>query len=179
MRSDFNPFPILGKHWRSVQGAWPRYILLSLAPGALAWRLKAEVSPGTGAACITIAGLTSALFLQLSIQIVDRAATWSDSAEPSEQTSLYAKHLDDLAANSAYGTLAAFLAAGMGGWVSVTKSGLPEKLGSILLAISLGHLAMTVLLVCIRTYHYTIARTRDARTGVSPVARQRAAERHD
>jgi len=163
--SDFDPRPVIQTHWRSVEGARAAYAGTSVAAFAVAWLVDAEISSETAAACITVAGLISAFFLQLAIQINDRAAAWAAEREPpSEDRSDLADLTNDLAANAVYGTLVSFACALVGVSTAVTDRGLPERLGLGLLVALLVHVGLTLILVGVRTFHSTVTSTDRART---------------
>lgn len=141
-------------------GAPPLLVLVG------AWFLDCTIDAVVGAAILTLAGLSAAFLFQLTIQLLDRAASWADTKPmPSKETSRYARLLEQLAANAAYAALVSAATAAAALTATVARSGLAERSTSAITLALLTHLAVVLLVVLVRTFLLTIARLRDARTG--------------
>jgi hypothetical protein len=127
---------------------------------------RVHLSSGTSVAILTIAGLFAAFLFQLTIQILDRAASWSEShPEPSEATSRYASLLEEMSANAAYASLIAALTA-VGALAAVARGKGWESLATAAFVLALlVHLGTTLLMVLRRVFLLSRARLLTARTG--------------
>lgn len=124
-----------------------------------------EVSAQTGIAVLTLAGLFSAFLFQLTIQLLDRAASWAESRpRPSPSTSRYADLLGELSANAAYASLVSAATATAALAVAVSSDGWQERLLAAVTVGLLVHLGVTLLLVAQRVFLLTRAKLNEART---------------
>lgn len=125
-----------------------------------------EISSPTGIAVLTLTGLFAAFLFQLTIQLLDRAASWAESKPPpSPSTSGYADLLGQLSANAGYASLVSAATATAALAVAVTSDGWQERLlGAVTIGL-LVHLAATMLMVARRVFLLTSSRLNEARTG--------------
>jgi len=134
--------------------------------GAVTWWINIRISPATGAALLTLAGLFAAFLFQLVIQLLDRAASWADTKpETGPLTSHYAALLTELSANAAYASLVAAVAATTSLGATISSKGWQERLLAAIAVALLVHLGTTLRMVTRRVFLLTKSRLHDARTG--------------
>lgn len=139
---------------------------LAVGVGVAIW--QPEISTEIGIAILTVAGLFAAFLFQLTIQLLDRAAAWSESRPiPGPATSSHAVLLGEISADAAYASLVASGSAVAGLASSITRTGSPEIISVATTAALLTHLATTLLLVLRRVFLLTTERLNEARTGSS------------
>ncbi|HEC09681.1 MAG TPA: hypothetical protein ENI86_08970 [Acidimicrobiales bacterium] len=174
--SKIDPTPIIKGHFAAFAGnnhkGWVRdlteQIALPAVGGFLAWFFGFSISAATGAAILTVTGLFAAFLFQLSIQLLDRSATWSEShPAPGQHTSEYASLLEELSANTAYAVLVAALTLVAAFGASIAQDGWAETFLTSATVVLLLHLATTLLLVFRRVFLFTRARLVAARTGTT------------
>jgi hypothetical protein len=163
MASDFNPAPVIAKHWTSIKGSRVWNIVIPVAAGLFAWIADAAISAPTGAAAMTVCGLLAAFYLQLAVQTWEQASAWADTVPtPGKKTTERGESFVYLSANAVYGMLTAFLAATVALGSSIVASGRPERISAALLVALMTHLGFILLLLGVRTYHTTSEHLNDA-----------------
>ena len=131
--------------------------------------IEFTVSTTISVALLTLSGIFSAFFFQLSVQLLNRAAEWAESnPETGKSANEYAHLLEVLGANSAYAALVATGAACAALATAITRDGWPESV-TVGIAVALAtHLIVTLLLVAARVFLLTKARLNAAVAGRSP-----------
>jgi len=130
----------------SIDGARLFNATTTVAAGAVAAGLGPTIGSDTAAALVAVSGLMSAFFLALSVQILDRASNWRDRAPvPSAVTSEEADRIENMAANSAYGTLVSFPTTVAGVAVVAAQRGWQHRVFVAVLAALLVHVGITLL----------------------------------
>jgi Na+/proline symporter len=171
--SKVDPWPIIDGHLATLADEdgqrHPRDFVeqfgVPLFAAVAAGLARVEISSPTGIAILTLAGLFAAFLFQLTIQLLDRAASWAESLpRPSPSTSRYADLLGQLSANAGYASLVSAATATAALAVAVTSDGWPERLLAALTVGLLIHLGVTLLLVARRVFLLTRARLNEART---------------
>jgi hypothetical protein len=173
--SKIDPTPIVRAHFGTFTDGADRLrrrdlveqVVLPIAAGTIAWWFGAEISATTALGALTLAGLFSAFLFGLSIQLLDRSATWADTKpDPGPSTSSYANLLAEMSANAGYASLVAAIAAAACLAVAITSTGWQERVLAATVVTLLVHLGTTLLMVARRTYLLTAERLLRARTGV-------------
>lgn len=174
--SKINPAPIIEGFRKtlvftdgriSLRDRIQQYVM-PLSVGLISALLQLELSTNIGIAILTLSGLFSAFLFQLTIQVLERAASWNDTRPlPGPETSRHANLLAELSANAAYAALISAATAVAALLASITSSGGPEQIAVVLTLILLSHLGTTLLLVVRRVFLLTVERLNDARTGAS------------
>lgn len=179
-----NPWPFVVSHYAAlgrdrddfVLQSRPRLEIRSVLPHlsiptlccVLAILLDMRVNESAAASLLVVMGILAAFFLQLSISVFLRAATWVETQPvPSLMTSQYGALLNDLGASSAY---AAFVSIGCcfaSLAVAVSECGWNERILSGVLLLAVTHLILTLLIVVRRVFLVTHERVRRAVTGSS------------
>ena len=170
----FDPWPIVAGHFATLVGVngrpqirdYVQLVVLPLVAGGAAWFGHAAISTGTGSAILTLAGLFAAFLFQLSIQLLDRSASWAEAdPPPGPATSRYAILLQELSANAGYASLVSGLTASLVLVAMLIPRGGIERIAAAAVVSVLLHLGVTLLLVATRTYLLTTTYLNAARTG--------------
>lgn len=168
-----DPRPIIVAHHgtyidvRTGRPRWQDYALLDGVPvavtGVLLWR-NLHLSKVASVGLLTVAGLLSAFFFGLMLEVADRAASWADSQpERGQATSAHATYLAELAANAGYAALVS-IAVAVAFVVASTSHGWLLR-SVIALGLGLGvHLVLTLVMIMKRVFNLTLQRLRIART---------------
>lgn len=173
-KSNLSPLPILLTHLDSLRNAQGvlgsrsiiEHYVMPACLGAAAFTLNVRISASIATALVTVTGLFAAFFFQLSINILGRAASWSESSpHPSRDTTQYALLLEGISANANYSALVAFLTSAFVLIVGILSAGWGERILVAITVTLLTHLVVTILFVSIRVFLLTRARTVRARTG--------------
>jgi hypothetical protein len=177
--SKIDPGPIIKAHLGTLVDARTgnrrsadyveQYALPVVAVG-VAVLLDVRITVEGGAAILAFTGIFAAFMFQLTIQLLDRAATWADDhPPPGPATSRHASLLEELSANAAYAALVSLSATTVSlGLAFSSRLPADGMLGVLLAAGAVGlltHLGTTVLLITRRVFLLTQARLLDARTG--------------
>jgi hypothetical protein len=124
-----------------------------------------NLSEGAAIGMLTAAGILSALFFGLMLQISERAMDWADAnPEPGPDTSRHAQYLIELAANAGYTSLVAIVLLGVLVGASVSTGWTLRVCSAIALGASV-HLVLLLLMIMKRVFVLTSERLRRARTG--------------
>lgn len=174
-----NPRPIVVAHLATLVDAttekvrFTDYVVLYALPigvaAVAAWRVSdLKIGEGLAAALLAVAGLFGAFLFQLSIQLMNQAATWADTQPtPSSTTSRYANLMGGLAANTAYACLVSIISAAVLIAAAVSVDGVGE---TAIVAVAIGllvHLGLTLLMILRRVFLLSQMRLLAARTGAS------------
>lgn len=156
------------RRWRDILLLEGVPILASAGSLLVGVKLGSAVCVGL----LTVAGLLSALFFGVMLQVSDRAIAWSDAVpEPSPATSSHATYLEELAANAGYASLVSITTALV--YVVASVSAGKLLLWSSAIGIGLGiHLVLILFMVMKRVFALTQERLIRARTGAD-IARPR------
>lgn len=175
-----SPRPILVAHLQTlVDGTHGRphvadFVILYGVPVVVsvlaAWRAPdLKIGEGLAAALLAVAGLFGAFLFQLSIQLLNQAATWADThPTPSAHTSTYADRLGGLAANTSYACFVSIVTVAVVTAAAIIVEGAWETLVVAAVIALLVHLALTLLMILRRVFLLSSERITQARTGASP-----------
>jgi hypothetical protein len=174
-----NPAPIIRGHFATLVDARTGrhragdFIVLYAIPAACAGVVAGfdvRISGSLAVGLTTVAGIVGAFLFQLSVQLVDRASTWADTAPaPGPRTARQAQLLRELMANAAYASLTAIAAAVVLVIASVVSNGLAQRVLSVVAALLLAHLALTLVMVLRRVFLMAMDRIDAARTGAARI----------
>jgi len=130
--------------------------------------LGATLPKGASTALLTTAGILSAFFFGVMLQVAQRAMEWADKPPiPGADTTWQAKFLQEIAANAGYASLVSIVSAGVFvGALIATANWLMVFLSSLGLALAV-HLALLVAMVLTRIYALTTDRLIEAQVGGS------------
>lgn len=130
--------------------------------------LGATLPKGASMALLTTAGVLTAFFFGVMLQIAQRAMEWAERGPaPSTETTWQAEFLQQIAANAGYASLISIVAAAVFvGALIATAQWLLVVLSSAGLALAT-HLALLVAMVLTRIYALTTDRLVNAETGVT------------
>lgn len=136
-------------------------LAIGIASVVLDWQLGTAASAGL----LTASGLLGAFLFGVMLQVFERATDWADSRpEPGEATSVHARSLRELAANSGYASLIC-IAATVTYVVATLTSGWALRL-STAVGLALGvHLVLVLLMVMKRVYLLIEGRLNRAESG--------------
>lgn len=180
--SKINPAPIVAGFIRTLvddEGKPSRrdqleQYVLPLLCGLLAGINHVRLSEAIAIAILTLASIFAAFLFQLTIQLLDRAATWADQRPPpGPSTSEHADLLEELSANAGYASMVSGIT-GVAALVStVPMNRWLEVAVSTATIVLLAHLGTALLLVIRRVFLLTKSRLNAAR--VSGVTHRKSA----
>jgi hypothetical protein len=170
-----NPWKLIQQHYRTLRDYRTDelrkrdWALLVGVPVILFFGcvlLDLHLPKGASVGLLTTAGVLTAFFFGVMLQVAGRALEWADS-RPSvgPETSWQAQFLQEIAANAGYATLVSILAAAVfvGALIS-TGSIARTILSSLGIALAI-HLALMLSMVLTRVYALTVNRLTDTRVG--------------
>jgi uncharacterized membrane protein YhaH (DUF805 family) len=169
------PWQLIRAHYRTLvffpTGERRRrdYLLFWGVPGIafVACMAIGVALPGAASAgLLTTAGILSAFFFGVVLQVAERALDWADKAPtPGPDTTWQAEFLKEIAANAGYASLVSILTASVFAAAIVAQKSVSDTLFSSL-GIALGiHLALLLSMVLARVFALIEDRLTDAETG--------------
>jgi hypothetical protein len=131
--------------------------------------LHATLPKGASTALLTTAGILTAFFFGVMLQVSQRSLEWAERGpEPGADTTWQAQFLQEIAANAGYASLISVVAAAIFvGALIATAEWLLVILSAAGLALAV-HLALLVPMVLTRIYALTTDRLDEAQVGGSP-----------
>jgi hypothetical protein len=170
-----NPWKLVQQHYRTLRNYrteevrkrdWALFVGVPVVVFVICLLLHLHLPKGASAGLLTTAGVLTAFFFGVMLQIAGRALEWASDRPPvGPETSWQAQFLQEIAANAGYATLVSILAAAV--FVSAlvaTGSTALTVLSSLGIALSV-HLALMLSMVLARVYALTVNRLTDARVG--------------
>jgi hypothetical protein len=167
-----NPWKLIQEHYRTFRDYRTDEVLkrdyalfvgvpVVLLAVCLFWNLK--LPKGACAGLLTTAGVLTAFFFGVMLQIAETAMDWADSHPPrGSETSWQARFMQEIAANAGYASLVSILTAGVFVGALIAKGTALVALSSLGIALSV-HLAIMLSMVLTRVYALTTNRLRKAR----------------
>jgi hypothetical protein len=170
-----NPWKLIQQHYRTLRNYrteevrkrdWALFIGVPVFVFIVCFRLHLHLPKGASAGLLTTAGVLTAFFFGVMLQIAGRALEWADGRPPvGPETSWQAQFLQEIAANAGYATLVSILAAALFvGSLIATGSIALTILSSLGIALAV-HLALMLSMILTRVYALTVNRLTDARVG--------------
>jgi hypothetical protein len=172
-----NPWKLIQDHYRTLrdyrtdQVRRRDWVLFLGLPGVIfagCCALGLRLPEGASIGLLTTAGVLTAFFFGVMLQIAQRALDWADGhPKVGPETSWQARFLQEIAANAGYATLISILVAGV--FVAAliaTNPTLSIVLSSLGVALSV-HLALMLAMVLTRVYALATNRLTNARVGGS------------
>lgn len=170
-----NPWKLIQQHYRTLRDYrtdevrkrdWALFVGVPLVVFVVCLCLGLHLPKGASAGLLTTAGVLTAFFFGVMLQIAGRALEWADGKPPvGPETSWQAQFLREVAANAGYATLVSILAAAVFvGALVATGSTALTVLSSLGIALAM-HLALMLSMVLTRIYALTVNRLTDARVG--------------
>jgi hypothetical protein len=137
-----------------------------------------ELPEGASQGLLTVAGLLSAFFFGVMLQVTERALQWADEKpEQNQSTSWQAEFLKQIAANAGYASLVSIATAAVFVVALLAKGTMLTASCALGLALAL-HLVLLLVMVMSWVYKMTARRLDDVRTGtkatVTPFPARRA-----
>ena len=174
-KSKINPIPIVSGFLRTLveddgrrnlRDYVEQYVVAFIGGAVVVWQ-EVDLPGQVKAGALAISALFAAFLFQLTIQLLERSASWVDNApEPGAETTQHAKLLEELSANSAYAALVSALVSSASLVSIVANTGWSGRIIGGLLVASFIHLSAAMLLVLRRVFLLTQERLNTARTGV-------------
>lgn len=170
-----NPWKLIQQHYRTLRNYrtdeirkrdWALFLGAPLVAFVACFLLDLQLPEGASVGLLTTAGVLSAFFFGVMLQIANRALEWADSRPPTgPETSWQAQFLQEIAANAGYATLVSILSAAVfvGALIATGPAAL-RVLSSLGIALAI-HLALMLSMVLTRIYALTVNRLTDARVG--------------
>lgn len=158
------------RDYRTGDARWQDYVVFIGIPtlvGLLGLTVGLKLPAGASTALLTTAGILSAFFFGVMLQVAERALEWTDSRPtPGKETDWQADFLREIAANAGYASVVSIVTAAVFvGALVAKKSDLPLVLLSGLgLALAV-HLALMLFMVLTRIYALIVDRLDDAQVG--------------
>lgn len=170
-----NPWKLIKDHYRTLRDYrtdevrkrdWALFIGVPGVVFLLCLVLGLHLPEGASIGLLTTAGVLTAFFFGVMLQVAQRALDWADGKpRVGPETSWQARFLQEIAANAGYATLISILVAAVfAGALIATNSTLSTILSSLGVALSI-HLALMLSMVLTRIYALTTNRLTDARVG--------------
>jgi hypothetical protein len=170
-----NPWKLVQAHYRTLRDyrtaekRWRDYALFLGVPALVfvgCMLLGATLPKGASTALLTTAGVLTAFFFGVMLQVAQRGMEWADQhPEPGAETTWQTKFLQEIAANAGYASLVSIVTAAVFvGALIATANWLLVLLSSLGLALA-AHLAIMVAMVLTRIYALTTDRLTEAEVG--------------
>jgi hypothetical protein len=170
-----NPWKLIQQHYRTLRDYrteelrkrdWVLFVGVPAIVFVGCVLLHLHLPKGASVGLLTTAGVLTAFFFGVMLQIAGRALEWADSRPPvGPETSWQAQFLQEIAANAGYATLVSiFVAAVFVGALIATGSTALTILSSLGIALAV-HLALMLSMVLTRVYALTANRLTDVRVG--------------
>ncbi|HZQ64449.1 MAG TPA: hypothetical protein VFA66_04395 [Gaiellaceae bacterium] len=169
-----NPLVLIRAHRKTLitprngRASWQDTLVFSglpLAIGIASVVLGWELGTAASAGLLTASGLLGAFLFGVMLQVFERATDWADSQpEPGEATSVHARSLRELAANSGYASLICIAAAVAYVVATLTAGWTLRVCTAIGLALGV-HLVLVLLMVMKRVYLLIEGRLNRAESG--------------
>ena len=135
--------------------------------GACVGVLDVSISPSLAGSIVIVSGILAGFFFQLSMQTLERAASWAEGNNYTG-TSVYGLLLQDLSASSSYAALVSVVCTGVSIAVGISSAGWNERILAGLCAAMVVHLALTFVLVLVRVFSVTRSRLLVSLNGEAP-----------
>jgi hypothetical protein len=170
-----NPWKLIQQHYRTLRDYrteevrrrdWALFVGVPVVVFIVCLLLDLHLPKGASIGLLTTAGVLTAFFFGVMLQIAGRALEWADSRPPvGPETSWQAQFLQEIAANAGYAALVSILAAAVfvGALISTGPTALTLS-SSFGIALAV-HLALMLSMVLSRVYALTVNRLTDARVG--------------
>lgn len=170
-----NPWKLIQQHYRTLRNYrteevrkrdWALLVGVPVVVFVICFLLDLHLPKGASVGLLTTAGVLTAFFFGVMLQIASRALEWADGKPPrGPETSWQAQFLQEIAANAGYATLVSILAAAVFvGALVATGSTAQTVLSSFGIALAT-HLALMLSMVLTRVYALIVNRLTDARVG--------------
>lgn len=170
-----NPWKLIQQHYRTLRDYrteevrkrdWALFVGAPVIVLVACIWLRLHLPKGASVGLLTTAGVLTAFFFGVMLQIAARALEWLDERPPvGPETSWQAQFLQEIAANAGYAALVSVLAAALFvGSLIATGSTALTVLSSLGIALAV-HLALMLSMVLTRVYALTVNRLTDARVG--------------
>lgn len=172
-----NPWSVVQAHHRTLvddrsgRPHWPDYaVFYGLPIGVFAgsWALGLTLPEGASQGLLTVAGLLSAFFFGVMLQVSERALQWADE-KPAQgpSTTWQADFLTQIAANAGYASLVSIATAAVFVVSAVAKDNILLTIAcAVGLALAI-HLVLLLTMVIVRVYKMTSRKLLDVRTGTT------------
>jgi hypothetical protein len=170
-----NPWKLIQQHYRTLRDHrtdevrkrdWALFVGVPVLVFIACLLLDLHLPKGASTALLTTAGVLTAFFFGVMLQIAGRALEWADRQPPTgPETSWQAQFLQEIAANAGYAALISILAAAafVGSLIASGSTAL-TILSSLGIALAI-HLALMLSMVLTRVYALTVNRLTNARVG--------------
>jgi hypothetical protein len=173
MRAD--PWKLIQQHYRTLRDYpteqvrkrnWALFVGVPCVVFIGCVLVELHLPKGASTGLLTTAGVLTAFFFGVMLQVAGRALEWADSRPPvGPETSWQAQFLQEIAANAGYATLVSILVAAVSvGALIATGSIARTILSSLGIALAV-HLALMLSVVLTRVYALTVNRLTDTRVG--------------
>jgi len=170
-----NPWKLIQQHYRTLRDYrteelrkrdWGLLVGVPVIVFIGCVLLHLRLPKGASVGLLTTAGVLTAFFFGVMLQVAGRALEWADSRPPvGPETSWQAQFLQEIAANAGYATLVSILVAAVFvGALIATGSTALTILSSLGIALAI-HLALMLSMVLTRVYALIVNRLTDARVG--------------
>lgn len=174
MKAD--PRKLIKAHYRTLRdqrtnkARWQDYAVFLGVPGfvaAIALIFGLELTGGVSTALLTTAGILSAFFFGVMLQVAERALEWADQPpQPGKDTDWQADFLREIAANAGYASVVSIVTAAVfvGALIAENSEVALTLLSAVGIALAI-HLALMLFMVLSRIYALITDRLDGAKVG--------------